>query len=111
MPVPRHRQVFRQFEFAPITGLDGIPRLERIGTRDIVSVEPDPDWLTLSASALRAMARRIDQEERNTPESLCVRDAYRQAQGQLAGTALHEISRHLQIWDALGTDAATATAA
>lgn len=88
MPYVRDRTVFKQFEFAPVAGPTGVSILEPIGTRDIVVQEPDPEWLTLSATGLVSLAAALDQEKgqekkrvsTNNPSSFL---------GRLAGTALH----------------------
>lgn len=107
----RTRKVFHQFEFAPLEGVDGVLRFERIGVRDIAVQRPDPDWVSISASGFRGASRHIDHKEKNIPEHLLEEDAYLQTRHQLAGIALHAISEHLQLWDALPTDAATSKAA
>lgn len=84
----RDRKVYRQFEFAPVTGPTGLSTLEPVGTRDIVVQKPDPKWLTLSATGFVSLAASLD-DERNgntrpspNPQSVLNRHA---------GLALHRM--------------------
>lgn len=110
MPYRPDRQpsrVYQQFRFdvadTPV-GLSLLPS----GTEQIVVREPDPDWLTLSATRFRTLAAQEDQEDANTPTHVTLDDASRRIQQQLAGTALHAIEEHLTLWDSLQPEASTA---
>lgn len=86
MPYVRDRTVFKQFEFAPVTGPTGVSTFESIGTRDIIVQKPKPEWLTLSATGLVSFAAALDEQKRGdsrpspNPQSILARHA---------GSALH----------------------
>ena len=109
MPYTRNRTVFRQFEFAPVTGPTGATTFESIGTRDIVVHKPDPEWLTLSATGLASFAASLDEQQKGNARSLQNPQAIL---ARHAGSALHRMHELMIILEeTLPADAPTTDAA